>query len=303
MIARKTMCTLATLAATAALSVTGGALAQTAQAAEVDLDAMIMNGDGYDFGSTDGDWEVWDSEPDHHGELMWSYGNGQISAHLTGALWLDHVEDHCARMRLDYFDADGDTLATRYGGTVCSFDDDRDYWLVDLGEYSSPYIAELKVSIEKRTSPNGTFSTAVSSVHHPNINSDGAGVFLGGFDFGDDDWGGNEPNGQGTVSWRLEPNGELTPHVTGVLWLDDAEDACARMNIRYLTESGAFLTERAGGTVCSPDEDLHGWTVDLEPYTSNKIGGVTVQLQIETANGWWVIGTDTETTSCAPCSW
>jgi hypothetical protein len=76
------------------------------------------------------------------------------------------------------------------------------------------------------------------------------------------------------------------------------------MNIRYLTESGALLTERAGGTVCSPDEDLHGWTVDLEPYTSNKIGGVTVQLQVENANGtWWVIGSDTETTSCAPCSW
>ena len=57
------------------------------------------------------------------------------------------------------------------------------------------------------------------------------------------------------------------------------------MNIRYLTEGGAFLTERAGGTVCASDNGHHAFTVDLEPYDSNKVGKVTIQLQTLSANG------------------
>ncbi len=60
------------------------------------------------------------------------------------------------------------------------------------------------------------------------------------------------------------------------------------MNLRYLTEGGTFLAERAGGTVCAPDNGHHSWTVDLDPYSSSLIGQVTVQVQTLAANGTYV---------------
>jgi hypothetical protein len=272
---------LAVLAATAASAAFSG----TAQAAEVDFDDVDMTSVGFDFGSGDGDWTAWNGEPDHWGDLMWSYENGQVSAHLTGGLYLDGVVGDCARMRLDYFDGDGDTLATRWGGTVCAPDNQLHYWIVDLDEYSSPYIAELKISIEKQTTLNGPFTTAVSSVHAPNVNSDSVKITTSGFDFGNDDWGVSGPLGSGTMWWRLEENGELTPHLMGTLWLNNVNGGCARMNLRYLTEGGAFLRAEPGGTVCSHDNARHGFTVDLEPWSSNKIGQVNVQLQTQNSNG------------------
>ena len=92
---------------------------------------------------------------------------------------------------------------------------------------------------------------------------------------------------------RLE-DGQVTPHLMGTLHLNNIEGGCARMNIRYLTESGAFLTSRAGGVVCASDNDHHEFTVDLEPYDSNKIGQVNVQLQSQNTNGTFtVVGSET----------
>jgi hypothetical protein len=297
MFRRKLIRALALAAATAAVAITGAALAGTAEAAEVDLDYVKMDATGFDFGSSDGDFEY--GGADHNGELMWSYDGGQVSAHLTGALYLDGVVGDCARMRLDYFDHDGDTLATRYGGTVCAPDDQLHYWTVDLDPYSSPEIAELKVSVEKQTTLNGPFSTAVSSIHNPNINSHWVEIYATGFDFGNDVWYLDRPSSGGTVWWRLEEGGEITPHLTGTLWLNNVDGGCARMNIRYLSEAGSFLTNRPGGTVCVHDNDRHGFTVDLDPYGSNKIGQVNVQLQTQNANGTWnVVGNDIETIDC-----
>jgi hypothetical protein len=59
------------------------------------------------------------------------------------------------------------------------------------------------------------------------------------------------------------------------------------MNLRYLTEAGVLLTERAGGTVCADDDGHHVWEVALSPWSSNKIGQVRVQVQTRSGNGAW----------------
>ena len=108
-----------------------------------------------------------------------------------------------------------------------------------------------------------------------------------GVDFGDGNFLLSGPTGSGSVSWGLD-DGAVKPHLTGTLHLNNSSGACARMNIRYLSEGGAFLTERAGGTVCAADNGHHEFAVDLDPYESNKIGKVTVQLQTLAANGSYV---------------
>ena len=39
--------------------------------------------------------------------------------------------------------------------------------------------------------------------------------------------------------------------------------------------------------MCADDNGLHQFTVDLDPYTSNKVGKVDVQLQTQGSNGSW----------------
>lgn len=293
MFRRKMIAALAVLAATVGVSATG-----RAQAATFDKDELRMSSaDGnFHFGGEDGTDFAY-GDPDDPGYITWNYSNGQVSAHLAGALHLVDVVGQCARMRLNYFDAAGNALATKFGGTVCAPDNTRHWWLVDLNPYASNEIAEMKVSIEKQTVLGGAFSTAISSVHHPNPHGDSVKITATGFDFGDEKWGIGGPLGSGTVWWRLE-DGQWTPHLTGTLHLNNVDGGCARMNIRYLSESGSFLTSRAGGVVCASDNGHHEFTVDLEPYTSNKIGQVNVQLQSQNTNGTFtVIGSSTVTVS------
>ena len=54
-------------------------------------------------------------------------------------------------MRLDYLDEDGDTLTTKYGGTVCA-PTTAPRLERRPRPYSSAYVDEVKVSVEKQTS-------------------------------------------------------------------------------------------------------------------------------------------------------
>jgi hypothetical protein len=88
------------------------------------------------------------------------------------------------------------------------------------------------------------------------------------------------------MHWTLI-DGQVTARLTGSLYINNSSGVCSRMNLRYLTSGGAFLTSRSGGEVCADDNGLHQFTVDLDPYTSNKIGKVQVQLQTQGSNGSW----------------
>ena len=78
------------------------------------------------------------------------------------------------------------------------------------------------------------------------------------------------------MHWTLI-DGQVTARLTGSLYINNSSGVCSRMNLRYLTSGGTFLTSRSGGEVC----------VDLDPYTSNKVGKVDVQLQTQGSNGSW----------------
>jgi hypothetical protein len=60
------------------------------------------------------------------------------------------------------------------------------------------------------------------------------------------------------------------------------------VNLEYQTESGAYLTERAGGTVCAADGSHDAWSVNLAPYASSQIGKVKLELQTLASNGSYV---------------
>lgn len=267
---------------TAALSLAAaGLFAGSAQAAVIDTDAVKQTSTGYDFGGT----TFVLGAPTGSGEIHFHLEGGQLRPHLLGTLHLNDADGTCARMRLQYRDGAGTLLATKFGGKVCVDDDAHHAFSVDLDPYSDNRIARVDVAVMKDTA-TGEF-VATSGAYTPNTFPDKVKITEDGVDFGDSVFVLSAPTGSGLVTWGLD-DGAVTPRLTGTLHLNNSSGACARMNLRYLSEGGTFLAERAGGTVCAPDNGHHEFTVDLDPYESNKIGKVTIQLQTLAANGAFV---------------
>jgi hypothetical protein len=261
--------------------------AGVAHAAKVDNDSVRLSGSTLDFGSLNNKGGI----PTDPGDLDWNLIGGQYSAHLTGGLYITHSYGSCARMRMEYFD-DGTSIATEYGGTVCPSSGDTELYGVDLNPYADADIDLVKVSLQQETASGG-WSIVDSAYFSPTIPQDWVQVTGEGADFGDQTFSHGEPSGTGWLSWGQGEDGTLTPHLTGTLHLDGKKGRCARMNLRYYAENGDFLTEKPGGTVCAPDSGHHAWSVDLAPYTSNKIAMVTVEVQSQRGDGSWdFVGSD-----------
>jgi hypothetical protein len=264
-----------------------GTIAGSAQASVIDTDSVKLVSTGYDFGSSG--WAL--GAPTGLGEVHFHHEGGQIRPHLLGTIHLNDADGTCGRMRLEYFDPAGTLLSTNFGGDVCVTDDQHHSWSVDLDPYHDDSIATVRVSVQKETVSG--WSTTASATYTANTFSDAVKITEDGVDFGSSGFSLGQPTGDGWVSWGVY-NGVVTPRLTGTVHLNNSSGACARMNIRYLTESGAFLHSEPGGTVCAPDNGHHAWSADLSPYGSTQIGQVTIQLQTLASNGSWITaGSDT----------
>ena len=256
-----------------------GALAGSAQASVIDYDDVRLTATSYDFGSTGYAF----GEPTGSGEIHFHHESGGIRPHLIGTMHADQADDTCERMRLEYYDDGGAWMQTRYGGEVCAFDDQHHSWSVDLDPYTDPDIHSVRVSVQ-RENLNG-WATMASTTYTADTHADNVRITESGVDFGNENWSSlGYPTGSGSVSWGLNGS-NVTPRLKGVMWINNSAGLCARMNLRYLTEGGAFLSEQAGGTVCASTNAPNGFNVDFGSYSSNKIGQVTVQLQTQGSNG------------------
>jgi hypothetical protein len=274
MTSRKLTLALAAVAATMAF-------AGTAQASVIDTDSVKLTGTDYDFGNG----TLVAGSPTGSGDLKFDYTGGVIKPHLTGTLHIDDASGTCARMHLDYRDRSGTSLKIEHGGTVCVNDDQHHEFSVDLQPYSDNRVASVLVQLEKETV--GGWFVVDNASFTANTFDDDVKITEDGVDFGKtNSFLTSGPTGSGTMHWGLV-DGQVTPHLTGSIYLNNSSGACARMNLRYLTTSGSFWTSRSGGEVCADDNGLHQFTVDLDPYTSNKIGKVEVQLQTQGSNGTW----------------
>ena len=188
-------------------------------------------------------------------------------------------------MRLVYFD-DGAELTTKYGGTVCAEDGKAHTYSVDLNPYGSNRTDLVKVSLQKQTATSG-WTTVESSYFDADFTTDKIKLTADGIDLGDDWWGVGGPLGSATVSWAPGEDGAITPRVNGSLYLNNMAGVCARMKIYYWSADEDLFATKYGGQVCSPDNGLHSWTVDLAPFTSTQIDDVYVAMETEGTNGSW----------------
>jgi hypothetical protein len=254
--------------------------------------AAVMVGSGraavidHDSVSTIGN----DSFKFRNGDVYWHFSNGKFSARLVGTLTLKNANGSCARMRMEYFDQ-GESIATKQGGTVCAPDGKSHDYDVDLNKYSDDNIDLLKVSVEKQTaSDKSSFSIVESAYFSPSTAPDKVLITSKGVDLGGDEFSSitSEPVYSADFYWnRVASSGDITPRLIATYWLNNVAGLCARIDLRYETESGSYLAEKHDTPFCAADNDLHHVQVDFQRYTSNEVGRVLVQLQTQASNGSW----------------
>lgn len=254
--------------------------AEDLKATMIGWSSIKITESGFDFG---GDTFI-AGAPTDDGWLDWHLVDGQLTPSLSGHLHLNDVRDLCARMRMDYY-VGGQLWTTKTGGQVCASNDKHHEWDVNLADYTSSKIDEVRVSIEKLTATKdwtivGSQRRKLGPVHHKvKITEDG-------FDFGGETFLGSGPTNSGEVIWTWK-GAQVSPRLTGTLHINNAATACARMRIEYFKEDDTRLTEKFGGTVCAPDNRHHHWDVDLEPYSDNKLAYVKISLQTLGADDTW----------------
>jgi hypothetical protein len=253
------------------VAILGAAIAVgSARAAMVDTDSVSLGSGDFKF---------------RNGDLDWYYNSGQIYARLRGDLKLDNANGSCARMRMEYFN-DSESLIVKYGGTVCADDGKSDSWDVDLDPWADPRIDLIKVSLQKKTGANG-WEIVESAYFKPTLGTDKVRLPGDGVDFGGDIVVGDGPIDSGTVEWIQGEDMDITPHVTGYLHINTRNGYCARIGLTYLNQWGNAFMEKHGDKKCAPDNWPHEWEIDLAPYTSSDIYGVTVALQQQLSDGSW----------------
>jgi hypothetical protein len=100
---------------------------------------------------------------------------------------------------------------------------------------------------------------------------------------------GDDHDFDGSLKFDLS-GGRIEPRLTGTLQMSDADGTCARMHLEYFDKNDVALTDTEhGGTVCVNDDRSHDFSVDLEPYRDDDIEKVKVQLEKQTASGWYVV--------------
>jgi hypothetical protein len=287
------------LVAVAAVLVTAGSVATAhADNRTLDVDEVKVSSQGFDLG---GGLYVAGGLTDS-ASVEWLIDENSVLPWVTGELHLDNVDGECARVRLDYYTNLTAFLTTKYGGTVCADGNSHQAWNVDLAPHDSNKIGKLEVSVEHQLS-NGVWSSVGSSWSTLNTYVDESVTMFSenslgtdGYDFGDDTWDPFHPTpmGGGTIVWELS-NGEITPHLRGVLHLNNVAGDCARMKIQYYadddTDSDVFpelLTTVHGGTVCAPDNGHYRWSVDRRDYSSPNIQHVRVSMESFQSNGTWM---------------
>jgi hypothetical protein len=258
------------------------AFAGPAQAAVIDTDRPKLTETGYDFGN--GTFVA--GAPTGGGRLEFALKNGQIEPRLTGTLHLNDADGTCARVRLSYRDRGNDDLTDpAYSSIRCVDDDHHHEYDVDLADYADDDIDNVRLSLQKKTASG--WSTVESDTFPVDTKDDKVKITADGVDFGNLMFDLGEP-GHGDMSWDLD-GAVLAPHLSGGLHLNNSSGVCARINLRYYTSAGTFLTKRADEEFCADDNGHTFRIIDISPHASNKIGKVKIQLQTLAANGSWQV--------------
>ena len=151
------------VASAAAVGLALTALTAPVSAAIGDEDDVLITGTDVDFGSivvNPGPLAMGIWQPGGFGQLRWDFNGADVTPHLSGYLWTEHLLGTCAKMRIQYYalDANGAYvhLATRGSPEHCPTTNTIEWTEIDMAPFSDPDIVRVVVSTTVKDA-NGQF--------------------------------------------------------------------------------------------------------------------------------------------------
>ncbi len=112
----------------------------------VDTDDVLISRAELDFGAGD----LVDGAPSLPGTVTWSATPTLLTPAVTGTFFARQADDLCIRILARYLAGDGRVLDEAVGVQVCVTDDDLRRFAVDIDDYRSGFVRQVRVVVQKQ---------------------------------------------------------------------------------------------------------------------------------------------------------
>lgn len=271
------------MAAFTLLGITG--IAPTAFAAVTQTNDVLILADGLSVGG-----EGWESgEPAAPATLTWNQAWFGAGATLNGLMHFDGVAGSCARVRLISYDGNGVAIDTAYSDEECAFDDGHSGRVFEV---ESAYgAAEVKITLQS-LALNGTWGSIGSKTvtYGPDLGTSYIRILANEIDVGDGVFSAGAPAGYATVDWTVssaEITNGITPEFHGTLYMNNADDRCARVRMEYKSAVLGLLDTRHTIERCVSNDQLHTFALSATGFVGSAVDEVKYTIETRPNGGTW----------------
>jgi hypothetical protein len=277
-----------------AVAVSVGTLwALPASALVTEVDTVLVRTNGYDLGGSG----FVAGQPDTPAQVTWDHAWFGVVPELTGLMHYEGVSGECTRVRMTSFDAYGIEIATDISDVKCANTNGHETRPVEEGGNDGLLgrggAASVQITFQHETANGWARLGQVKEARYGQIiDTDrilidrdemdfGSGAFVPGEPHG-------APSGRAELTWASS-GGPIRPTLRGNLYMEDADDLCGRVRVRYLDGDGGVLGTEYGPSpeLCPTDDDVHLSPVQIDAFAHNEIARVQVTLQKRGGSGVW----------------
>ena len=270
----------------AAFTVLGAwGIAPTAFAAVTQTDDVLILADGFSLGG-----EGWDSgEPAGPATLTWTQGWWGAISSLSGVIHFDGVASSCARVRVISYDGTGAEISTNFSDEECAFDDGHSGHNFEVDGAAGA--AEVKISLQS-LALNGAWGSIGSKTvsYGPELGTSVIRITGNEIDVGTGPFNGGAPDGYASVNWTVssdEVTNGITPEFSGTLYMNNADDRCARVRVEYKSAVLGLLDTRRTTERCVTNDQLHTFPLSAISFVSAAVDEVTYTIETRPNGGAW----------------
>jgi hypothetical protein len=240
------------------------------------------------------------------GTITWDYtpSNGVVvvTARVRGTLYLDKLGSGCARLTINFQDANFNNIFSppplRFCGPGFDANNAANQLPIDVTSFPDPSLRRVQLVVGSGPTlgsiideQGGSF-TAVAVSTSDIVNN-------GTADLGNPIHAGGTPLNPATISLRLVSDGRVSGDVNGTLFWDSFSAGCARLEIRFRDIDNANLTAVRVRRSCGSTGGnalLNQRIVDEVPFNDARLFKIQLRVGTENAAGTGFVGNVTTRT-------
>lgn len=285
---RKTILTSLIAASVGITALPAGAATPVLATFATEIDDFTVNTVGYDLGGPG----VLAGAALTPARVIWAQTASGVTNKVEGSIYFDGVSQTCARVKVVSLDASGNSMvgSPTYSSPEC---------VTNNNYFERPFTVEgiqgaSEIQVRLQTAANvvpanqvwGATGNKKIATYGPDLGVTEVSIAASEFDLGTGAFAGGTAPDPATVTWTVAGADEITPSLSGTLYMNNADDLCGRMRYTYMTQSilpgvipDAVLETRYGTEHCVTDNQLHTFAVNTGNYANVAVDKVEIAIE------------------------